>query len=200
MTRDELEISISQYLDGTLGEDERLAVEARLADDAEAQALLAEDRELTAALRSVPLPEVHWDRLAESISSAIDDQLAERTERASWWLRLRMPAGLAVAASALLAIGIAVHVLQRPSAGIKPNPNPNPGMVAVAASSVLVIEGPQADAPTGHAVAEITIGAGGSYAKDASLSPYADELDSRPSRVVIASANPPERPRAMFPY
>ena len=41
MTRDELEFSISQYLDGTLGARERDALDERLATDAEARALLA---------------------------------------------------------------------------------------------------------------------------------------------------------------
>src|SRR6185437_1220044 len=147
MTRDELEFSISQYLDGTLPEAQRPALEARLAADAEAQAILAEERALTRLLRSEPLPEVRWDRLAESISSAIDEQLDERVARASWWVRFRLPAGLAVAASALLAIGIATYVLMHGNrAVVNPNPGANPNPVAVA---TLTVEGPQADEPSG---------------------------------------------------
>ena len=66
MTRDELEFSISQYLDGTLPEAQRPALEARLAEDAEAQAILAEERALTRLLRSEPLPEVRWDGLSSA--------------------------------------------------------------------------------------------------------------------------------------
>ena len=65
MTPDELEISITQYLDGTLADDEREPLEAHLAEDPAAQALLVGERVLTELLRSQPLPEVRWDRLAE---------------------------------------------------------------------------------------------------------------------------------------
>ena len=190
MNRDELEFAISQYLDGTLPEAQRPALEARLADDATAQAILAEDRALTDLLRaSGPAPEVRWDRLAESISSAIDEALDARVARASWWMRIRMPAGLAAAACALLAVGIGVHLLTSRNSplggGIGSPAHPGgPGHIVVASISV---EGPQEDAPPGPEIAEVSIGAGGSYAKDASLDPYADEIDNRPARVVIAS-------------
>jgi hypothetical protein len=199
VTRDELEFSISQYLDGTLADEQRPAVEALLAEDPEAQAILAEERALTALLRAEPLPEVRWDRLADSISSAIDEQLEERVARASWWMRFRMPAGLAIAASAAIAIGIAAFVLTHGrSSVVNPGSRPHPNPVAVA---TLNVEGPQADAPAGPAVTEISIGAGGSYAaKDSALDPYADEIDSRPARVVIASGIEPERPQVGSPF
>lgn len=198
MTRDELEFSISQYLDGTLPEAQRPALEARLAVDAAAQAILAEERALTRLLRSEPLPEVRWDRLAESISSAVDAQLDDRVARASWWVRFRLPAGLAVAASALLAIGIAAYVLMhgRP-ATLHPGSHATPNHVVIA---TLTVEGPQADAPGGTVITDVSIGAGGSYAKDSSLDPYADEIDSRPARVVIASGIEQERPLAGSPF
>jgi anti-sigma factor RsiW len=198
VTRDELDISISQYLDGTLAEEQRPALEARLAADAEAQAILTEDRALTDLLRAERLPEVRWDRLAESISSAIDQQVEERVARASGWMRFRLPAGLAVAASALLAIGLAAYVLTRgrPNS-VNPGAQPAPNHVTVATLSV---EGPRADVPEGPEVTEISIGAGGQYAKDSSLDPYADEIDTRPARVVIASGIEPERPLPGSPF
>jgi anti-sigma factor RsiW len=197
MTREQLEFSISQYLDGTLAEDERAALEARLADDAEAQTLLAEDRSLTTLLKSAPMPEVQWDRFAESISSAIDTQLEERVARASLWMRMRLPAGIAIAASALLAIGIAMHLLSQSPQDTGPY-----RLVPVQsnATAMIDVQGPQSDAPSGPVVLQITIAAGGNYAKDSSLSPYADEMDSRPSRVVIASGLTAEQPRLGFPY
>jgi anti-sigma factor RsiW len=197
MTREQLEFSISQYVDGTLAEDERAALEARLADDPEAQALLAEDRALTRLLQSAPMPEVRWDRFAESVSSAIDGRLEERVARASLWMRMRLPAGLAVAASALLAIGIAIHLLS-PSSHVAAPAHVVP--VQNNATAMIDVEGPQSDAPNGPVIVQITVAAGGNYAKDSSLSPYADEMDSRPSRVVIASGLTAEQPRLGFPY
>jgi len=73
MTRDELEFSISQYLDGTLAAGEAEALEEVLARDAGARAMLAEERQLTALLRAAsgPLPPVRWDALASRIGQAV---------------------------------------------------------------------------------------------------------------------------------
>ena len=81
MTRDQLEFSISQYADGTLPAWERAALEAVLARDAAARALLAEYRALDAALKAAPdaPPAVAWDRLAERIGGAVA-QVAAREE------------------------------------------------------------------------------------------------------------------------
>jgi len=56
----------------------------------------------------------------------------------------------------------------------------------------MVIEGPQEDSPAGPMVTEVSIGPGGTYAKAPALAPYADEIDSRPTRVVIAAGMPAE--------
>jgi anti-sigma factor RsiW len=197
MTHDDLEISISQYVDGTLADDERIALEARLADDPRAQTLLNEDRALTNVLRSVPAPAIQWDRFADSISAAIDEQLEERVARASWWLRMRVPAGLAMAASVLLAIGLSFHFLGSRSAV---HDSGSVNQTHGTQTAVLIVEGPQSDVPTGEVVSQITIAAGGSYAKDSSLTPYADEMNTRPARVVIASGVTLEQPRLGFPY
>ena len=200
MNRDELEFAISQYLDGTLPESQRPALEARLSDDATAQAILAEDRALTDLLRaSSPAPQVRWDRLAESISSAIDEELDARVARASWWMRIRIPAGLAAAACALLAVGIGIHLLSSRNATIGGGGG-SPGHPAPITVASIIVQGPQEDAPSGPEVAEVSISAGGSYAKDASLDPYADEIDNRPARVVIASGIEPERSLPGSPF
>lgn len=200
VTRDELEISISQYLDGTLPESERASVEALLAHDPQAQALLAGDRALTNLLRSEPLPQVRWDRLAESISTAIDQEVAERAVQASWWIRMRVPGALALAASLLLAVGIAVHVVGSKKGGMNSPQNQAPGHENHVAVATLTVEGPQADVPSGPEVSEVSIGAGGSYAKESSLAPYADELDNRPARIVIASGIESDGSQAPSPF
>ena len=194
---DDLEFSISQYLDGTLPQSQRVALEERLASDPEAQAILAEDRALTDALRSMPLPDVQWGRFAESISAHIDRDLEERMDRVSWRLSWRLPTGLAIAASVLLAVGIGVHLWTQPTnSGSGGGGHTGPSEV----TQVLYVEGPQIDRPQGPVVSEISVAAGGSYASDPSLSPYDDEMDNRPSRVVIASGVSADRPVNGFPY
>src|SRR5580698_3609882 len=74
MIREELEFRIARYADGDLTEAERLTVEAELADDAEARALLAEYQTLRTAIEEAAgpaLPKVHWDRLEKLLSIAV---------------------------------------------------------------------------------------------------------------------------------
>src|SRR5947209_18059817 len=108
MTREELEFSVCEYLDGSLGEGERVALEARLTSDPEAQEILRQERALTAAMRSGSAPQVKWEALAERISGAIDQQTEERVARASWAMRARSPWLMAAAASMGLVLGLSV--------------------------------------------------------------------------------------------
>ena len=72
MTREEVEFSISQHLDGTLPLVEQAALQTHLLDNAEARALLDEYRELQAVLKQpVNAPIVQWDALAAHLSSAV---------------------------------------------------------------------------------------------------------------------------------
>jgi anti-sigma-K factor RskA len=185
MNDEQLEFSITRYLDGTLEPTERAALEARLSSDAQARAMLEEHRALTAMLRSHPLPEVRWERLAESISNAIDDQAEQTMLRVSWILRARSRGYVAVAASVVIAAALAVHFLRTPRGTPGPQ-NVQPPVQQVA----LEVQGPQEDQPQGPSVEEVSIGPGGSYAHASSLAPYADEIDTRPSRVALAAAAP----------
>jgi hypothetical protein len=184
MTRDELEFSICQYLDGTLAGPERIALEARLSDDPEAREILRQERTLSAALRAGNVPAVKWDALAERISGAIEVWTEERVERASWAMRIRSPWVMATAASVGLVLGLAVHYAMTPHAGTPVVPT---GPVA---RVDLRVEGPQEDRPVGPVVTEVSIGPGGTYAKAPSFAPYADEMNARPTRVVIAAGTP----------
>ena len=186
MTRDELEFSISQYLDGTLPDEQRASLEARFVSDPEAKALLDQERSLTAALRSSTVPNVRWDQLAIQISGALDDQAEARMRKASWAIRFHPSAFIALAASVLLAMGIAIHVFM----GTKTSPNPT--HPAIAPATALLVQGPQEEKGPGPAVMDVAIGPGGTYAKAPSLAPYADEIDSRPAHVVIAASYSPE--------
>jgi len=74
MIREELEFRIARYADGDLTEAERLGVEAELAADTEARALLAEYQTLRTAIEDAAgpaLPKVHWDRLEQLLSTAV---------------------------------------------------------------------------------------------------------------------------------
>ena len=110
MTRDELEFSISQYIDGTLGARERDALEERLATDAEARAVHTEYESLQRVLKAAPVPELDWDRFAARISGAVArEELPAQSYRIGQWLR---PARLAIAASVLVAVGLAIHAAE----------------------------------------------------------------------------------------
>jgi anti-sigma factor RsiW len=185
MTREELEFRICEYLDGTLGEEERVALEGQLASDPEVQEILRRERELTVALRSGGAPLVSWEALAEQISGAIDQKLEERVKRASWAIRARSPWFMAAAASVGLSLGLAVFfaVNQRGGRSSMPRGLANTGVA-------LMVEGPQEDRPAGPVVTEVSIGPGGSFAKAPALAPYADEMDARPTRVAIAAGTP----------
>src|SRR5687768_15460097 len=102
MTRDQFEFEISQYLDGTLGEAEQAALETRFAADADARALLAEYREIDAALKNrLPRPPaLDWENFATRVSAAVAAQPEPAQSYKIGWFRAA--AGLAVAASVLL--------------------------------------------------------------------------------------------------
>jgi len=69
LTPDELEYSISQYLDGTLDPLAQATLEDALATQADARALLADYQALNGALKAMPAPAVDWDQLRARITS-----------------------------------------------------------------------------------------------------------------------------------
>lgn len=189
---EQLEFAISQYIDGTLDEGARTELEGLLAKDPDLQVVLEGHQNLTELLRSVPAPEVRWDSLSEAISLAIDEDLESRARRASWWIQFRVPVGLAAAASIILVVGIWLHYLVGP----KPTPTPN----AVPTLNALIVQGPEADKPQGRQIADVSIGPGGSYAKEPQLAPYMDQIDIRPARVLMASGITPQQPTGGSPF
>ena len=186
---EELEYLISQYCDGTLADAERQRVESALAEDPEALALLDQDRAMTDLLRAAPAPTVKWSHLAKAISSAIDDAQSAPLQ-VPWWVRLRIPGALAAAASVGLIIGLSVYFLMRPHQTSVTGPP-----LAINKSVHVVVAQP--DEPRGRTVMQVSIGPASS---DSPLSSYADEIDSQPSRVMMASGVPPEPPAIGFPY
>jgi len=107
MTRDELEYTLSQYLDGTLAASDESALEQRLATDEPARALLSEYRSLDRALRASPLPAFDFDALASTISAAVaaQDEPAQ-SYRLHW---VRTAASLALAACVVIAAGVGIR-------------------------------------------------------------------------------------------
>lgn len=196
MQTDDLEFSISQYLDGTLPSAERDALETRLGSDAEARALYAQYAALQDVLAAAPLPAVRWDRLAEQISAAVArEPEPAQSYKLSRWFR---PARLALAASVLLAGGVAFSIF-RLGRGVTTN-DPAPA----APIRIVLKNAPPADGTSDMAVAvnpepiEITIGL---PADDAgALRVYADSVVRRPSKAVIVSDAPVGQDSLQTPF
>jgi anti-sigma factor RsiW len=197
----DFEYSISQYLDGALPDEERAALEARVARDAQARALLEEYRRLDVAMKSVALPEVRWGALASAISAAVErtidsrqKELAAPSYRLPTWVRFAAP--LAMAASVLIAAGVGIRAyLSRPhqdiakrSVHIAQSHSPVPQAVQVASVQV---SGPAADRAEGPSVVQISIGLAKSAHGEPTVSSYNDAVVTRPSHVSVASGIAP---------
>lgn len=167
MTRDELEYAISQYLDGNLPSLERAALDDRLASDAEARTILDEYRQLDASLKNLPLPTLAWDRVAEQIQQAVAQEEApirHYSLRSIDWVR-----GLAIAASILFVVSLALHFAQH----------------AEKRAGVAAVSGPAVEVAAGPIVSQIGIGPSPTVAANWQAS---DEIISRPTVVLIDQA------------
>ena len=192
MASEELEFRISQYADGSLPADEVAALEAILASDAEAGALLEDFRKIEASLkRETALPAVNWDRLRARLSDAVaaEDERVSRVYRIGPWTRA------AIAAMVLIAMGLFALHLRRPGEKVEIVET----VPSHLQSGVIVAEvtGPASEATAQPAVAEISIGP----------SPLAQQLDYgseeivyQPPRVVIASGQSARQDNAYLPY
>src|SRR4051812_13161780 len=141
MFDEQLEFQISQYADGTLPADEVAALEAILAADADARALLEEFRSLNASLkRELPLPAVRWDRLAEHLSAAVAAETEADTAPAAIPLFARLRPLLSIAASLLIGFSLATLIFRNGGSGggakpeLHPTAAPGDNTVAVANS------------------------------------------------------------------
>ena len=185
MVSDDLELSISQYADGTLPADERPAVARAVATDPAAAAALAEYRRLGELLAAPPAG-IDWDRLAAHLSSAVggDDHLsvAGRIGFASWPLRWG-----AIAAAAVVAAGVGLLMHRSPAV---PSPGPTRSTEAVAE-----VSGPSLDAAAAPGVAEVKVGPSPALAAHDASWRYGEGVVSRPPTVVIAAGDrpPPDR-------
>jgi len=194
MISEELEFRISQYADGSLPAADAVALEAALANDSEARAMLAEYRRLDGAMkRELALPVVNWDRLAGHLSDAV--AAADERQQSNFTLRIGSGVSiwgrLAIAAMVLVAVGSAAWL------GLRPARSTN---VAIKPSLVQLAEitGPRAEAANRPAVEEVAIGPSASagsvnYA-------VAEDIVYRTPRVVIASSRSDRQDSSPLPY
>lgn len=208
MTRDELEFSISQYVDGTLVDDgQRSALEERLATDAEARALYAEYQTLQGVLvSSLPMPEVDWDQFASRVSAAVErEEMPAQSYKISRWFS--RPMQFAVAASVLIAGSIALTMLRPGGGGGGGATGPGTrGPAAIAPTQIVRIDAPAA-AESPEAVAATSA----QPALSVAIVPpaaddgrptvlYADSVVQRPSRAMIVSATPVAQDTSAAPF
>jgi len=171
MIDEQFEFRLTQYLDGTLPVDEAAAFFEELAKSPEALALLDEYRRLDLVLKAQPTDEINWAGLAEDISAQIDEEQRSKLRIGFFASPLRV----AMAASVLLAIGVAGWLSLR-------SPVMPAGPVAVAK-----ITGPVAEVADAPAVVQIEIGPASSLAETPAVTYHYADLTPRPARVVIAS-------------
>ena len=183
MTRDELEFSISQYLDGTLAEAEEAALELRLASDADARDLLGEYRRLDRTLKAAPLPSFDYGALSDRISAAVarEDEPAQ-SYRLHW---VRTAAALAIAACVVIAVGVGIRRLgpagQTESRQQAVNPPP-----AVERKQIVVVDAGPRLQPSTAPVEIIAVGPSPAAGDGPALARYQEDFISRPSQVIIA--------------
>ncbi len=109
---EEDEFAISEYLDGTLSDQERSSLEQRIASKPALAAVMAEYRSLDGVVKNaMPMPAVKWDVLAERLSESVDDEFQRQRFYIGNWLK--QPMRLAVAAIVLIAIGMGILVMSR---------------------------------------------------------------------------------------
>ena len=192
MQIDDLEYSISQYLDGNLTGAEKTALEVRLREDPEVQAMLAEYRRLDAALRALPLPVVRWEALSRFISSAVDaahEEVSARTYRMPFWVRIAAPLALAASLTIVSWLGIRAFLghSKTDSKSAQIEQPKGPSHVDLAMATSIIVIGPQPEKTAGPVEESVSVGPGIAATDEPTVVHYSDDAVSRPSSVTIAS-------------
>jgi hypothetical protein len=197
MIDEQLEFQISQYADGSLPESERALVELRLQTDTDARALLEEYRSLDVSLKqAMTPPAVNWDRLAEHLSGAVEQQ--RETRAAAVLGRIGNWGRLAVAAAVVLAIaGVALWATKGPG-GTGDDGIANVENVTPKPAPVVLVRGPSLPAPATQPVVVVSVGP----SSDVSPNWRAGEgVVTGPSRAVwIASSSDGAQDTERLPY
>ncbi|CAN5606027.1 hypothetical protein BH10PLA1_BH10PLA1_11810 [soil metagenome] len=187
MIDEQFEFRLSQYLDGMLPVDEAAAFFEELAKNPAAMATLDEYRKLDLMLKAQPSEAINWDGLAEDISAQIDEDSRLRLRAASWF---RQPMRIAMAASVLIAVGVAGWITLHRSNATGP----------AAPVAVARITGPVAEVADAAAVTEIQIGPGAPTTAEQAMSLHYAELTPRPARIVIASGVAARQDERLMPF
>lgn len=195
MNLEELEFSISQYLDGTLPPLERAALEGRLANDSQTQRILAEQRKLNELLASAdPLPSINWENLSRHISRSVD--LAE----APAITRHRIGGGRIVmgiaAAACVLIVATVTTVLLKPAPSINTSNSDTTAAHVQGIASVAVLTGEQ---PRGTPITHIRVGPAPRIASG-TVWHHSDVVVSRPAQVFIAKGQIISQDTPSFPF
>ncbi len=197
MNDEQLQFTLSQYVDGTLSPLAVVALEAHLANDADSRALLAEYRALDAVVAAAiePPPVVDYAKLCARIAQALDEAPVPEssTVKLSWW---GWPTKMALAAGVLLFGFLWLNMLLGPTGGA-------PGVVTVPtpplAAAITHIQVMPVEPATGPAIARITIGPAPQVAHLPALAHYDDWASARPSQVLIA-ASQGQAHESVLPY
>ncbi len=180
----EMELAIAQLVDGTLAGEQRGQVEQVMAENPAARRVCEEERALDAMLQQLlPLPPVKWEALAAHLSEAVEDQAVSQRMSLRW---LRSGPMMALAASVVVAIGVGIIIFV---SGQKP----------VAAARVAQISGPEAEAPDGAAVVEISIERPEALASSP-YDHYSSGVVSLPQRIELVSFTAPVREDSVPPF
>jgi negative regulator of sigma E activity len=188
MTPDQLEFSISQYIDGALAPLEQAALEEMLATDATARALLEEYRKLDALVKRAPAaPAIEWDRLANQICEFVarEPAPAVRSYTMPW---VRAFERIAVAASVLLVFALGM-ISYRSHRHAEPSRAGGPVQV--------VVFGPQIEPASSPLVQQVAIGPAPAAEETWR---YAEGVVARPSVVLIDRAYGPAQDIDPMPY
>jgi len=199
MTRDQLEFSITQYLDGSLPEAERVALMERLEKDPEAQAMLEEHRRLDGLLARATVPAFELEAFSKQLSEAIAQAPAPEAEQRS----LRMPwvgvrSWMAIAASVVIASGLAITMLVHGRNGTASNPVHHE---MTASAGFVTVTGPVSQTASSSDDVQVSVGPSKAIAGESTLSRYSADLVMRPAHVMmVASGVNPDQDMDSQPF
>ena len=198
MIDEQLEFQIAQYADGTLPAAEAAALEKLLADNADARALLDGYRRLDATLkRSMPLPAINWDRLADHLSHVVAEEDRAATTPIAW--PLRNWGKVAAAASIFLVLGtMALWHLKPAKDQIAVGPPNQPVAPPNTAVAIIEVTGPAAESATQPAVTYVDI-VPSEWARQTNFG-VAETVVYRPTRVTIASGQVDRQDTGRLPF
>jgi len=199
MTQDQLEFSITQYLDGSLPEAERIALMERLEKDPEARELLEEHRRLDNVFARANLPtfplEVFSKQLSEAIAQAPAPEVEHHSLRIPW---VGVRSWMAIAASVMIASGLAIAILSHGRGGTASNPVHHE---LTASAGFVTVTGPVSPVASSSDDVQVSVGPSKAIAGEATLSRYSADLVMRPAHVMmVASGVNPDQDTDSQPF